>query len=196
MPELALSLRAVGARGRTAGRTGRQAPGNPQRSRQARRCRRIAHLGPDVLRQETPRRLGRGSGPRPSRPNRSWPTTCRSRTATTPPAPRHWPVPARARTTRRSTMRPEPAGGSRPLTGSRPTWRHGRRSWTAALRRRRQFVTQTLQHWKADTDLVGLRDDAALAKLPRRRAESLPALWAEVDVLLAKSRGTNPKSGK
>ena len=30
----------------------------------------------------------------------------------------------------------------------------------------RQVISQTLQHWKADTDLAGLRDAAALAKLP------------------------------
>ena len=38
----------------------------------------------------------------------------------------------------------------------------------------KQLVTQTLQHWKADTDLAGLRDADAMAKLSSRRAESLP----------------------
>src|SRR5262249_28535554 len=32
--------------------------------------------------------------------------------------------------------------------------------------RARQFVAQTLQHWKADPDLAGIRDQAAIAKLP------------------------------
>ena len=30
----------------------------------------------------------------------------------------------------------------------------------------RQAISKTLQHWKADPDLAGIRDDAALAKLP------------------------------
>ena len=36
----------------------------------------------------------------------------------------------------------------------------------AARTQARQSIVQTLQHWKADTDLAGLRDAAALAKLP------------------------------
>ena len=96
-------------------------------------------------------------------------------------------------TARRSE--PKPAGGSRRLTGSRPTWRRGRRSWKAARHRHGQFVAQTLQHWKADTDLTGMRDAAALAKLPEDEQKACRALWAEVDALLAKSQGTNPKSG-
>ena len=59
----------------------------------------------------------------------------------------------------------------------------------------RQAISQTLQHWKADTDLVGLRDPAALAKLPENEQKACRALWAEVDALLAKSRGTDPEQG-
>jgi eukaryotic-like serine/threonine-protein kinase len=51
----------------------------------------------------------------------------------------------------------------------------------------RQVIIPTLQHWKADTDLAGLRSAAALAKLPEYQQKACRALWAEVDALLAKS---------
>jgi len=57
----------------------------------------------------------------------------------------------------------------------------------------RQSIQQALQHWKVDTDLAGLRDAAALAKLPENEQKACRALWAEVDALLAKSQGTNPE---
>ncbi len=50
-----------------------------------------------------------------------------------------------------------------------------------------QLVSQTLQHWKADADLAGIRDDAALAKLPADEQKDCATLWAEVDTLLAKA---------
>jgi len=56
----------------------------------------------------------------------------------------------------------------------------------------RQAISQTLQHWKVDTDLAGLRDQAALAKLPEDEQKACRALWAEVEILLAKSQGTHP----
>ena len=59
----------------------------------------------------------------------------------------------------------------------------------------RQSILQTLQHWKADRDLAGLRSPAALAKLPPDEQKACQALWADVDVLLAKSQGTNPGQG-
>jgi hypothetical protein len=52
----------------------------------------------------------------------------------------------------------------------------------------RQVVAQTLHHWKADPDLAGIRDEAALAKLPQDEQQAFRALWAEVDALLNKSR--------
>jgi hypothetical protein len=45
----------------------------------------------------------------------------------------------------------------------------------------RQFVAQTLQHWKIDPDLAGIRDAAALAKLPEAERNACQALWGEVD---------------
>jgi serine/threonine-protein kinase len=48
-------------------------------------------------------------------------------------------------------------------------------------------VHATLAHWKADSDLAGLRDPDALAKLPEvERAECLK-LWADVDALLKRA---------
>jgi tetratricopeptide (TPR) repeat protein len=57
----------------------------------------------------------------------------------------------------------------------------------------RQPVAATLQHWKVDPDLAGLRDKAALAKLPEDEQRACRALWAEVDALLSKAQsGTKP----
>ena len=52
----------------------------------------------------------------------------------------------------------------------------------------KQTITQTLQHWKADADLAGLRDAAAVAKLSDAEQKACRALWAEVDALLAKAQ--------
>jgi tetratricopeptide (TPR) repeat protein len=53
----------------------------------------------------------------------------------------------------------------------------------------RQSVAGILQHWKEDSDLLSIRDPAALAKLPGQERKECRALWAEVDDLLAKARG-------
>jgi len=57
----------------------------------------------------------------------------------------------------------------------------------------RQSISQTLEHWKADTDLAGLRDAAPLAKLAADEQKACRAVWAEVDVLLAKARAGTAK---
>jgi serine/threonine-protein kinase len=51
----------------------------------------------------------------------------------------------------------------------------------------RQAVSQALQHWKADADLAGLRDEAALAKLPPDEQATCRALWSEVDGILRRA---------
>ena len=57
----------------------------------------------------------------------------------------------------------------------------------------RQAVAVTLHRWKADPDLSGMRDQTALAKLPDGVQKTCRALWAEVDVMLAKAHaGTKP----
>ena len=58
-----------------------------------------------------------------------------------------------------------------------------------------QSIAPTLQHWKADADLAGLRDAFALAKLTADEQNACRGLWAAVDALLAKAQGTKPESG-
>jgi serine/threonine-protein kinase len=48
----------------------------------------------------------------------------------------------------------------------------------------RVMVRQTLQHWKEDPDLAGVRGDA-LAKLSEAESQPWKKLWADVDALLA-----------
>jgi hypothetical protein len=52
----------------------------------------------------------------------------------------------------------------------------------------RAAIRQTLQHWQKDTDLAGLRDAAALTKLPAKEREACQKLWAEVAALLHKAQ--------
>jgi serine/threonine-protein kinase len=53
----------------------------------------------------------------------------------------------------------------------------------------REEVAKTLEHWKVDTDLVGVRDSGALAKIPEAERAAWRAFWAEVESLLARARG-------
>jgi hypothetical protein len=48
-------------------------------------------------------------------------------------------------------------------------------------------VQQTLQHWQEDADLAGLRDGAALAKLPEAERADWKKLWADVEETLKKA---------
>ena len=57
----------------------------------------------------------------------------------------------------------------------------------------KQSIAQTLQHWKADIDLAGLRDAAALAKLSDDEEKAWRALWAEVDALVAKAQAAKQR---
>jgi tetratricopeptide (TPR) repeat protein len=50
----------------------------------------------------------------------------------------------------------------------------------------RSFVRQQLKHWQEDTDLAGIRGEAALAKLPAEERAPFTQLWAEVAALLKK----------
>ncbi len=47
-------------------------------------------------------------------------------------------------------------------------------------------VASTLKHWKEDSDLAGIRDAAALAKLPQQERAACKQLWGDVDGLLSK----------
>jgi hypothetical protein len=48
-------------------------------------------------------------------------------------------------------------------------------------------VQKALQHWQKDTDLAGIRDRAALAKLPADEQKVFTQLWADVAALLKKA---------
>ncbi len=61
------------------------------------------------------------------------------------------------------------------------------------LQQSRQAVTQTLQHWKTDPDLAGVRDPAALAKLPHDEQKAIAALWTAADTLLKKAPASTSK---
>ena len=53
--------------------------------------------------------------------------------------------------------------------------------------RNKQAVSQTLDHWKKNTDLAGIRDEAELAKLPEGEREAFRSLWANVEALRVKA---------
>ncbi len=52
----------------------------------------------------------------------------------------------------------------------------------------RAAAQQTLYHWQRDPDLAGLRNEAALAKLPEAEQAACWQLWAEVQKLLEQAR--------
>jgi hypothetical protein len=66
-------------------------------------------------------------------------------------------------------------------------------TWTKLLEsadaKQRQVIAQTLKYWQQDTDFAGVRDEAALAKLPKDEREGWKSLWAKVDALLVKAFG-------
>jgi serine/threonine-protein kinase len=51
----------------------------------------------------------------------------------------------------------------------------------------RSLLLKTMQHWKKDTDLAGIRDPEPLAKLSEAERKEWQALWAEVDALIVKA---------
>jgi serine/threonine-protein kinase len=53
----------------------------------------------------------------------------------------------------------------------------------------RPVVVQSLQHWKVDSDLVGVRDAKALEARPEPERSAWRALWAEVDRRLQQEPG-------
>ena len=53
----------------------------------------------------------------------------------------------------------------------------------------RTAAQQALRHWQQDRDLAGLRDAAALAKLPAKDRTACAQLWADVAALLEAGRG-------
>jgi hypothetical protein len=63
-------------------------------------------------------------------------------------------------------------------------------AWTklieTASKEQRGGIVKTLEHWREDADLAGIRDDVELAKLPETERVALRKLWADVDALLKK----------
>jgi serine/threonine-protein kinase len=58
----------------------------------------------------------------------------------------------------------------------------------------RPVVVKSLQWWKIDPDLAGIRDDKAIRALPDVEQKACRALWAEVEALMAKTlAGTVPR---
>ena len=70
--------------------------------------------------------------------------------------------------------RPTPRPGARLAQGRAGRLDEGARSQPAGA----WLVAQTLQHWKDDTDLAGIRDNVAVAKLPEAERTAWQALWA------------------
>ncbi len=53
-----------------------------------------------------------------------------------------------------------------------------------------------LRHWQTDADLAGIREEAALTKLPAQEQEDCRRLWADVATLLKPKDSTTPKGPK
>jgi serine/threonine-protein kinase len=53
----------------------------------------------------------------------------------------------------------------------------------------RAGIGKTLERWREDTDLRGIRDDAELTRLPETERVAFRKLWADMDVLLKKASG-------
>jgi tetratricopeptide (TPR) repeat protein/serine/threonine protein kinase len=52
----------------------------------------------------------------------------------------------------------------------------------------RQDAAKSLEWWKQDSDLRGLRDEARLAELPEEDRTAFRGLWAEVDAVIARAK--------
>lgn len=59
---------------------------------------------------------------------------------------------------------------------------------------KREVALDKVRRWQADSDLAGVRDDAALAKLPNSERVEWAQLWADVRDMLAKPKG-QPQGG-
>jgi tetratricopeptide (TPR) repeat protein len=85
---------------------------------------------------------------------------------------------------------PKPDGAARArLRGQALDWLKAERAaWAKVLdagdARARSVVAQNLRHWQANSDLAGVRDRDALAKLPADERRAWEALWKDVDALL------------
>ncbi len=93
---------------------------------------------------------------------------------------------------------PKPDEAARPgLRGQALDWLKAERvAWAKVLDaggpQARPLVQETLQYWRADSDLAGVCDAGALAKLPESERVAWRSFWAEVDALLARARVGGP----
>ena len=73
-------------------------------------------------------------------------------------------------------------------------------SWTklvqSGLTADRLFVAETLEYWREDEDLAGVREVRALEALPGPDRTAWIALWAGVNALLAKRKNRPPTPAK
>jgi tetratricopeptide (TPR) repeat protein len=60
----------------------------------------------------------------------------------------------------------------------------------------RAAAQQALRHWQKDSDLAGIRDKAALAKLPAQEQKAFAQLWSDVAALLNKAEKPATKEHK
>jgi eukaryotic-like serine/threonine-protein kinase len=92
--------------------------------------------------------------------------------------------------------KPDDAARAR-LRGQALDWLKAERAaWAKVLdagdAQARPVAQGTLQQWRADAALAGVRDADTLAKLPEAERVAWRSLWAEVDALLAKDRRIGP----
>ena len=57
-------------------------------------------------------------------------------------------------------------------------------------------MQRALRHWQKDSDLAGLRDKSALARLPADEQKAFVQLWSDVAALLKKAEAPAKKEGK
>jgi len=60
----------------------------------------------------------------------------------------------------------------------------------------RPTIVETLSRWQKDSDLAGIRDKAALAKLPADERAAFTELWVDVAALLEKAQSPATKESK
>jgi tetratricopeptide (TPR) repeat protein/thiol-disulfide isomerase/thioredoxin len=60
----------------------------------------------------------------------------------------------------------------------------------------RKSVAEALAHWKQDSDLAGIRDDEALARLSKAERKEWQALWADVESLQTRAATPGPTGTK
>ncbi len=128
-----------------------------------------------------------GSGPRRWRADPKLGDDRQAGTATTPPAPRALAAAGQGK----DDPPPDDAAKAK-LRGQALDWLKAElTTWTKLLEsgppEARPTTLLVLNHWKLDSDLAGIRDAEALAKLPADEQKAWRSLWADVDSLLKRA---------